>query len=198
MIKKQLRFSLLFFLVLITFSNYLYSQNFTIFFGDLHQHSTLSSDTLSGALEPVAAYNYAKNTANLDFFAITDHANNLNNGQPVEGWQMLLDAAGTSTGSEFVALGSQEVGLVFGFGGYGHVIIHDSPDLADNDSYRDVRFNLNDMFNFIITRNSLAHFCHPGISGDASNRFNGFTYNPQADPFFLRFRNFERLSFDKL
>jgi hypothetical protein len=165
-------------------SNALHAQTYTVYFGDLHEHSTLSFDSQSGALDPAAAFNYAKTVANLDFFSVTDHGNDLNNGQPLQGWQTLLDAAAAGTGAEFVALGSQEVGLVFGSGGYGHMVIHDSPDLADNDFFPDVRFNLDDIYDFIIVRDALAHFCHPGIRDDASSRFDNFSYNPQADPFF--------------
>jgi hypothetical protein len=64
------------------------------------------------------------------------------------------------------------------------MVIHDSPDLADNDFFPDVRFNLDDIYDFIIVRDALAHFCHPGIRDDASSRFDNFSYNPQADPFF--------------
>ena len=159
----------------------LLGQNFKIVFGDLHQHSRLSFDSQTGSALPTQAFDYARNTANLDFFALSDHANELNNGQPMQGWQMLLDAAQASTDNEFVALASQEVGLVFSSGGYGHVVIHDSPDLADNDVFADVRFNLNDMYDFIMARNSLAHFCHPGISGDVSSKFNNFTYEARVD-----------------
>ena len=160
--------------------NSLPAQNLKVYFGDLHQHSTLSFDTQS-ALPPAAAFNYAKGTANLSFMAITDHGNDLNNGNPAAGWQLLLAAASTASDSQFVALGSQEVGLVFGNGGYGHMVIHDSPHLADNDVFPDVRFNLDDFYNFIIARNSLAHFCHPGISGDQSSKFNNFAFDSRVD-----------------
>lgn len=181
----QLSFQRWFFggVMIFMFANSSFAQNFKVFFGDLHEHSTLSYDSRSGALPPSQAFAHAQNAADLDFFAITDHANDLNNGKPLEGWQMLLDAAAASTDSEFVALGSQEVGLVFGTGGYGHIIIHDSPDLADNDAFPNVRFNLSDIYDFIIARKSLAHFCHPGISGDVSSIFNHFSYEARADPF---------------
>lgn len=161
-----------------------HSQEYKVYFGDLHAHSSLSFDTGSTAKTPASAFGYARDVANLDFYAITDHANDLNDGQPLQGWQSLLDAAESATSSNFIALGSQEVGLVFASGGYGHMVLHDSPDLADNDVYPDVRFDLSDIFDFIIARNSLAHFCHPGIQGtsdDASSRFNGFAYNGAAD-----------------
>lgn len=158
-------------------------QTFKVFFGDLHQHSTLSVDARSGSLPPTGAFGYAKETADLDFMAITDHTDLQGDGLDLSEWQVILDAASSATDSSFVALGSQEVGLVFGSGGYGHVAIHDSPDLADNDVIPNVRFSLNELYNFVVTRGSLTHFCHPGISGDQSSRFNNFAYVPEADPY---------------
>ena len=45
-----------------------------VYFGQIHSHTTNSDG--SGSL--TEAYNYAKNTAGLDFFAVTDHSNSFN------------------------------------------------------------------------------------------------------------------------
>jgi hypothetical protein len=156
----------------------LLGQNYQIIFGDLHQHSALSWDANPGSLSPLQAFAYAQNNADLDFLAISDHANDLNNGQLLQGWQMLRDAAGTSTTFIFVGLASLEVGST-GTSGYGHVVVHNSPDLADDN----VRYNLNTLYDFLISGNALAHFCHPGISGDASSKFNNFAYEARVDSF---------------
>lgn len=178
--KSALNRYLICFAIILTSQQSSFPQPFKIVFGDLHEHTKLSWDAKSGALSPRDAFIHGRNVAKLDFMAITDHANDLNNGKPLEGWQMILDAAQAMTVPDFVALGSQEVGLVFARGGYGHLIIHNSPDLADNS---DLRLDLNSIYNFIIQRNALAHFAHPGIEGDASTKFNNFEYVPQVDPF---------------
>ncbi|MCG8608198.1 T9SS type A sorting domain-containing protein [bacterium] len=181
--EKQWAITVTYFIALVSACSCLQAQTFKVFFGDLHQHSTLSVDAFSSALPPIEAFDYAKQSTNLDFMAITDHTDLQNDGLDLSEWQVLLDAATAATNTGFIGLGSQEVGLVFGSGGYGHVAIHDSPDLADNDVIPGVRFNLNELYNFVISREALAHFCHPSISGDQSSRFNNFAFVPEADPF---------------
>ena len=51
------------------------AQEYQVFFGDLHGHSTLSFDANSTAKTPSAAFAHARDVANLDFYAITDHGN---------------------------------------------------------------------------------------------------------------------------
>lgn len=57
--------------------------------GDLHSHTSHSDDESNPQGEPGEAFGYARNTAGMDFLAITDHVNAIN---PTE-WQHCRDAA---------------------------------------------------------------------------------------------------------
>ena len=46
---------------------------YNIYYGHLHNHSTVSDGTGT----PATAYNYAKYTAKLDFFSLSDHFNSI-------------------------------------------------------------------------------------------------------------------------
>lgn len=109
------------------------NQEYNFYFGELHSHTNVSDG--QGTLEE--AYNYAKNTAKADFFAVTDHSNSFDN--DVTG--SLLNADGSENPSaastewakmheaadkynedgKFAALAGFEMTWSGSTGGWGHI-----------------------------------------------------------------------------
>jgi hypothetical protein len=63
---------------------------YNVYFGDLHNHSNVSDGTGT----PAEAYNYAKNTAHVDFFGLSDHSSNSGSMTPAE-WADIKNQADT-------------------------------------------------------------------------------------------------------
>lgn len=82
---------------------------FFVFFGNLHSH-TGDSD---GAGTPADAFSYAKDTAHLDFMAVTDHVEQVD---LLEWWSLKSVATNATINGTFVALAGYEWGSPL----YGH------------------------------------------------------------------------------
>src|SRR5262245_17376069 len=91
----------------------------SIFYGNLHAH-TDASDGM-GSLEE--AVRYARDTAKVDFFAVTDHDYLLNPHK----YQRLLDLAASQTTTRFLVLPGFEWSSLE----YGHVVVLGSRRLTD-------------------------------------------------------------------
>lgn len=127
---------------------------FNFYYGTLHNQTSYSdgghpndascaSSTIHGAtdFDPTAAYNYARNTAHLDFLGITDHNHQFNDAcsgcsaaQIVQRYHTGLNAAATATvDGSFVAIYGMEWGYISnpdaGFPNEGHVGVYESPKL---------------------------------------------------------------------
>ena len=88
---------------------------YRIFFGDLHAHSGLSDDPKRpgcGAGTPEENYRYARDVANLDFFALAEHEWQMPEGRS---WELRQDLAERfDEDGRFVTLLSYEWGLRYG------------------------------------------------------------------------------------
>ncbi|MGG1518123.1 CehA/McbA family metallohydrolase [Paenibacillus oryzisoli] len=83
--------------------------SYNVYFGNLHSHTSFSD----GAGVPDAAFDYARNTADLDFLAVTEHSNLYDNffdwNQSLK-WRDLKQSADRKTvNGSFVALAGSEV-----------------------------------------------------------------------------------------
>lgn len=127
---------------------------YNFYYGTLHNQtsysdgghpndSTCASSTIhaAGDFDPAAAYNYARNTAHLDFMAIVDHNHLFNDAcsgctapQVVQRYHTGLSAAATATvDGAFVGMYGMEWGYISnpdaGFPNEGHVGVFESPKL---------------------------------------------------------------------
>ncbi len=141
---------------------------FNVYFGDLHNHSAVSD----GSGTPANAYNYAKNTAHLDFFGLTDHSDN----------------SGSMTESEWAdirnqANASNEDGVFssfYGFEwsanpGYGHVTVLNTDDYCTTTTPTDT---FEALVVWLASRlNGVAFFNHPAREIN-SFEFSHFTTTP--------------------
>jgi|GEM_PF-1012098 len=93
---------------------------YNVYFGNLHSHTGFSD----GVSVPDAAFDYARNTAGLDFLAVTDHTNLFDHGlawdQSLE-WRDLKRSADRKTvDGSFVAIAGSEV-TWYPSDGFGHI-----------------------------------------------------------------------------
>ena len=154
-----------------------FSQNYSIYFGDLHQHSIYSHDSKTGAKNPAAAFDYARTVANIDFMALTDHTNGLSetNFQDVRSAAAVYDDPALT----FVAIAGQELGSLGGTG-YGHMNIFEPLTRADDPGDANTRFNLQNAYQFLIDNDLNGQFNHPGTDNGNSNFLN-LDYFESAD-----------------
>ncbi|EYE89663.1 nucleotide-binding protein [Fervidicella metallireducens AeB] len=155
---------------------------YNIYFGQIHSHTT-NSDGL-GTLDD--AYSYAKNTAKLDFFAVTDHSNSFDNalissmadGSKSTKWLNGRDAADRYTGNTFVGIYAYEMTWS---NGTGHINTFNTPgfETRDNAKYKQPD-GLKQYYDLLkLFPDSISQMNHPGPTfGD----FNDFAYyDPQID-----------------
>ncbi len=98
--------------------------NYNVYFGNLHSHTGFSD----GVDVPDVAYNYAKNTANIDFLAVTEHTNLIDSNfawdKSLEWRDTQLSAVRNTTNGSFVGLTGSESTWYTGFG---HMNIFNAP-----------------------------------------------------------------------
>lgn len=169
--------------------NYTLKENvdYNIYFGQLHSHTSLSDGI--GTLDD--AYGHAKNTAKLDFFAVTDHSNSLDNantatmadGSMSPEWVAGHDAADRYTDDNFVG--------IYGFemtwsDGTGHMNTFNTPGFesrnkaAFTNTDNLIRNGLINYYNVLKQyTDSISQFNHPGSTFGDFDDFN--YYDPQID-----------------
>lgn len=137
---------------------------FEVYFANLHAHTSLSD----GIGTPAEAYTYARDIADIDVLALTEHTHMLTSSE----WNHLLAAAEAyTTPGVFVALGAQEFGNLNDFG---HLGIYDS--LLRNPNESD---NLLGSYQFMLDVGAIGNFNHPNpIYG---TNFNDLSYYPQYE-----------------
>lgn len=119
---------------------------YEFYFGNFHSHSTLSD----GSGPPDDAFAYARDVANIDILALSEHTHMTTQNE----WLTLGDKAAQYTQSGvFVALQSQEFGILNDFG---HLNIHGAANRNPN-----ATTNLPATYNFIELSNAVGSFCHP-------------------------------------
>ena len=119
---------------------------YNIYFGNFHSHSTLSD----GAGPPDDAFAYARDVAGIDILALSEHTHMTTQSE----WLTLgTEAAAATEDGVFVALQSQEFGILNDFG---HLNIHGAENRNPNSTV-----NLPATYNFIDLSNAAGSFCHP-------------------------------------
>lgn len=156
------------FQVFLTFS-IVYSQpavdGYNVYYGSLHNHTNVSD----GQGTPDQAYNYAKNTAQLDFFGLSEHANMMSSSE----WTTIKNTANAyNQDGVFAAFYGFEWTTFFS---YGHVTVVNTSDFCSNSSPTN---NFNGLLYWLSTRNGIAFFNHPGWEAWAYTEFDHFTDTP--------------------
>ena len=140
---------------------------FNIYYGHLHNHCNVSDGTGT----PDDAYNYAKNTALLDFFSLADHSGAIDANE----WTAMKTAADAYN----------EPGVFSAFrgfewtssGSYGHVAVINSNDYCTTSSPTNT---FSDLCNWLNTRECVAFFNHPGRENAAGTEFSHFSTTPST------------------
>lgn len=130
-----------------------------VWFADLHSHSSYSD----GVFFPADAYSYARQTAKLDVFALTDHLESLDEAE----WLDTREAAWKANQrGQFVAL----VGLEW-TKEWGHLCIYDPPTYRwPNDPHQ--------FYKALVEAKVAAKFNHPG---DGTVSHSGLAYSEIGD-----------------
>jgi hypothetical protein len=149
---------------------------YNVYYGQLHSHTNLSD----GYGSPDKAYKYARDTAGLDFFSIADHCSYPyeNGGLSEAKYQDMISIAdsynedgvyttfwGYEWTSDSTAWGGPETLL-----GKGHITIINSPDHCD--ATDEATNDLNELVDWMSTRDCVAFFNHPGQYGTTFDYFN--------------------------
>jgi hypothetical protein len=132
-----------------------------VFYGNLHAHTNASDGT--GSVEE--AVQYARDTAKLDFFAVTDHDYLLN----PQKYQRLLELAATETTVNFLLL----PGFEWSSAEYGHVVVLGSRRLTDVRQTKTLR----DLASFARQEKALLIIAHPALIGRPERTFREFEGN---------------------
>ena len=139
---------------------------YNVYYGSLHNHSTVSGATGT----PATAYNYAKNTGKLDFFGLADHSNQID----LTEWADVIAQANTYT-QDGVFVGFY--GFEWSSGGnYGHVAVVNTDDYCSTTSPTNTFASL---VTWLASRPNGIAFCnHPGREDDKALEFSHFTTTP--------------------
>ncbi len=139
---------------------------YNFYWGDLHAHSTYSD----GAWYPKELYEFARDEAKLDFFAVTDHAEILT----VEEYaDVVTQADAADEPGRFVAL----YGVERSNPNTGHVNFYMSPIHV-------LPYDLNDFYRTLNEMDLVGHFNHPWKRHPEEswrNDFQGFRHAPEGD-----------------
>jgi len=149
---------------------------YNVYYGQLHSHTHLSD----GYGSPDKAYKYARDTAGLDFFSIADHCSYPyeNGGLTESEYEDMISVAesynkdgiyvtfwGYEWTSDSTAWGGPDTLL-----GKGHITIINSPDHCD--ATDEATNELNELVDWMSTRDCVAFFNHPGQYDTTFDYFN--------------------------
>lgn len=128
--------------------------------GNLHSHTSYSD----GQGTPAEAFAYARDSADIDFLAVTDHSNALSDAEYAD---ILYQAGVFTENGAFVAIGGQEwTGLVW-----------DHCNILDADHvFRVPYFDYDSLYSEIVASGSTAGFNHP-----RPGLFNDYAYSATGD-----------------
>ena len=137
--------------------------DYNVYYGHLHNHSNVSDGTGT----PNDAYNYAKNTAGLDFFSLSDHAYLINSTE----WETIKNTAESYN----------EDGVFTSFWGFewshstqGHVTVINTEDYCTTGTEP----NFSDLLSWINSHDCAAFFNHPGRQNSNGQEFGQFLDTP--------------------
>jgi FlgD Ig-like domain len=143
---------------------------YQVFWGNMHSHTDLSDGFTGGS--PLRAFTYARDTANVDILAITDHSHYLTQSEYTS-LRALSDQFNAAGG--FVAIPAQELGIA-NSDGYGHMNVWDAPSAAGSGAWE----NLSVAYDFVIAANKPVAFNHP-VTMNGESMWNNFAYDFSAD-----------------
>lgn len=157
----SLSFAGKFLLLLITNFSFVYTQNYNIYFGDFHSHTTNSDGTGT----PSQAYKQAIEYG-ADFLAVTDHS-----WEDKIYWDSCRVTADKNTSDSFVAIAGFEMTK-----SWGHMCIFNTSWYTYSDSNIE-----RDSFYSILAKDSqcIAQWNHPTEMTDEFDKFSG--YSPELD-----------------
>ena len=136
-------------------------QTYQLYYGNLHSHTSYSD----GVLTPVDAYQYARDSADLDFLAVTDHLHLLDTNEFVHMQNM---ATQSTVNGSFVAI----YGYEWTSNVYGHVNVYNTTEMTPISTY----YDWSGFINWLTDRpNAFTQFNHPGRNV-AFNNWNNFDY----------------------
>ena len=137
---------------------------YNVYYGHLHNHTIYSG----GAGTPSQAYSYARNTAKLDFFGLSDHDTEIDS---LEWVDTKAQADTFNQDGVFTTFYGFEWSY---YGTYGHVTVVNTPDyttyIATN--------TFKNLETWLSTRNGIAFFNHPGRENLYGREFDHFTDTP--------------------
>lgn len=134
---------------------------FNVYFGHLHNHSNISDGTGS----PSTAYEYARDTAGLDFFGLADHSGSIDSSK----WAALKKEADKfNQDNVFVTFW----GFEWTSSSYGHVAVIGTDDYCS--VYQSETSTFDGLCNWLSTRDAMAFFNHPGRQNSAGTEFDQF------------------------
>lgn len=166
------------------------NENYNVYFGQLHSH-TNNSDGIGSVQD---AFDYASKVNGLDFLAVTDHSNsledtagtaNLEDGSSSKKWLYGKTSAKEITEKK-IQKGDHTFLGIYGFemtwsNGIGHINTFNTQGFENRNSapYKTANALSNYYTRLVANPNSISQFNHPGTTfGD----FNDFAnYNPQID-----------------
>ncbi|MDQ1297449.1 MAG: putative metal-dependent phosphoesterase TrpH, contains domain, partial [Bacteroidota bacterium] len=139
---------------------------YNVYYGHLHNHSEVSDGTGT----PATAYDYAKNTAHLDFFGLADHSGSISSTE----WTDVMNQANASNQD---GIFTSFYGFEWSSGGnYGHVAVVNTDDYCTTSSPTNTFAGL---VTWLASRpNGIAFFNHPGREDDIGLEFSHFTTAP--------------------
>jgi hypothetical protein len=139
---------------------------YNVYFGSLHNHSDISD----GSGTPEEAYTYARNTAHLDFFGLSDHSTSLTSAQWTE---IRTQANAFNQDGVFTTFFGFEWSS---FAGYGHVTVFNTVDYCPANP---PTLSLPDLLIWLLARPAgLAYFNHPGEEETNGIEFDHFSIPP--------------------
>lgn len=169
-----------------TWNFYIGQETYNLYFGQIHAHTNYSD----GLGTPEEAYDYAKNVAKADFFAITDHSNSFDNdtqatildGSASSEWRQLHQIADQyNEDGKFVAIAAYEMTWSGSTGGWGHINTFNTPGfLSRNSRINNKAVDLKMYYDELKkVPQSISQFNHPGPTyGDFADF--GY-YDPDID-----------------
>lgn len=138
---------------------------YNVYYGHLHNHTGVSDGTGT----PDDAYNYARYTAGLDFFSLSEHSEMMDDTE----WATVKNAANTyNQNGVFAAFYGFEWSSIQ----YGHVSVIGTEDYCSYLSSSTDNFS--ELLTWVNTHNGIAFFNHPGWAWWALQEFNHFTNTP--------------------
>jgi len=160
---------------------------YNVYYGNLHSHTAYSD----GIGTPSQAYQYARDSAEVDILAITDHTHMLS---ASEYSALRSTAASYTQNGVFVAIAGQEHGSLSTStsGSFGHMNFFEASVLIpqyDNGG-KDYRYNLTGTYNWLYTHTDpitgehlYGDFNHPYATGGcgADAQFHDFAYSVTGD-----------------